>query len=30
MNLQENVWYLGTGASSHMMNKKSYFHIIDE
>ena len=30
MNLQENVWYLDTRASSHMMTKRSYFHSIDE
>ena len=30
MNLQENVWYLDIGASSHMMNKRSYFHSIEE
>ena len=30
MNLHENVWYLDTGASSHMTSKRSYFHSIDE
>ena len=30
MNLQENVWYLDTRASSHMTSKRSYFHSIDE
>ena len=30
MNLQENVWYLDIGASSHMTSKRSYFHSIDE
>ena len=30
MNLQENVWYLDTGASSRMTSKRSYFHSIDE
>ena len=29
-NLMENVWYLDTGASSHMTSKKSYFHFLDE
>ena len=28
MNLQENVWYLDTRASSHMTSKRSYFHSI--
>ena len=26
----KNVWYLDTGASSHMTSKKSYFHFLDE
>ena len=30
MNLKENVWYLDTGASSHMTSKRSYFHSFDE
>ena len=30
MILQENVWYLDIGASSHMTSKRSYFHSIDE
>ena len=30
MNLQENLWYLDTGASSHMTSKRSYFHSINE
>ena len=30
MNLQENVWYLDTRASSHMTTNRSYFHSIDE
>ena len=30
MNLQENVWYLDTRASSHITSKRSYFHSIDE
>ena len=30
VNLTKNLWYLDTGASSHMMSKKSYFHSLDE
>ena len=30
MKLQDNFWYLDTGASSHMTSKRSYFHSIDE
>ena len=30
VNLTENMWYLDTGASSHMTSKRSYFHSIDE
>ena len=30
VNLTKNVWYLDTGASSHMTSKKSYFHFLDE
>ena len=30
MNLQDNVWYLDTRASSHMMSKRSYFQSIDK
>ena len=26
----KNIWYLDTGASSHMTSKKSYFHFLDE
>ena len=30
VNLTKNVWYLDTGASSHMTSKRSYFHSLDE
>ena len=30
MNLQGNVWYLDTPASSHMTSKRSNFYSIDE
>ena len=30
MNLQDNLWYLDIGASSHVTSKRSYFHSIDE
>ena len=30
MKLYDNLWYLDTGASSHMTSKRSYFHSIDE
>ena len=30
VNLMKNVWYLDTGASSHMTSKRSYFHSLDE
>ena len=30
LNLTKNVWYLDTGASSHMTSKNSYFHSLDE
>ena len=30
MKVQENLWYLDTGASSHMTGIKSYFNTIDE
>ena len=29
-NLTKNLWYLDTGASSHMTSKRSYFHTLDE
>ena len=30
VNLTKNVWYLDTGASSHMTSKRSYFHSLDK
>ena len=30
MNIQDNLWYLDTGASSHMTGMRSYFQSIDE
>ena len=30
MTLQDGVWYLDTGASSHITSKRSFFHSIDE
>ena len=30
MKIQDNLWYLDTGASSHMTSMKSYFNSIDE
>ena len=30
MKIQDNLWYLDTGASSHMTGMKSYFNSIDE
>ena len=30
MKIQDNLWYLDTGASSHMTGMKSYFKSIDE
>ena len=30
MKIQDNLWYLDTGASSHMIGMKSYFNAIDE
>ena len=30
MKVQDNLWYLDTGASSHMTGIKSYFNTIDE
>ena len=30
MQIQDNLWYLDTGASSHMTGIKSYFNTIDE
>ena len=29
-NLSKNLWYLDTGASSHMTSKRSYFQFLDE
>ena len=29
-NLSKNSWYLDTGASSHMMSKRSFFYFLDE
>ena len=30
MALQDDVWYLDTRASSHMMSKRSFFYSLDE
>ena len=30
MTLQDGMWYLDNGASSHMTSKRSYFHSLDE
>ena len=30
MKIQDNLWYLDTGASSHMTGMRSYFQSIDE